>query len=310
MARFYVEDILLSKKDAENVTCPVCLHVWLDPVETTCSCRRIFCRSCIDPLLKCPVCRDDFSAQRQLEKYKSCGRFALSARDDLKVRCPNAMPATSTSSATEEVRTTGAIGVEPALKRIKCGCDEAKINPVRTPGCTWTGTYGDFLSKHIGECRHEVISCPRGCGVKFQRGQLTAHEAVCKKNFAECAICCELVKPDQMEEHNNLSAELHVSILQEQLAAADPLLNLSKRMQSMETSISVLANNQDILEKNIHGAFRVGRQERIARTNTTTGCQSRGPRFLRMATLGGKSVQNLFRQRAVRFLAGVSGYWG
>ena len=69
MVRFRIEDIVHpdSRGEAEkNLSCPVCLGLLDDPVET--SCHHLFCRDCISPLLACPVCLAGFKV---LSKFVS-----------------------------------------------------------------------------------------------------------------------------------------------------------------------------------------------------------------------------------------------
>ncbi|CAD7946335.1 unnamed protein product [Amoebophrya sp. A120] len=253
--KFQPEDIVHvdSKEAAKAVSCSVCLCLWVDPVQTMC--QHIFCRSCIDPLLACPHCRRDFSGLEPSKRYtplRDINLFALNQMNDLKVHCPNATPmqqggsssssgpGTGSSSATEDDQTgAGATGGEPATKRVKREQDhETECAVADASSCTWTGTYGDLLAKHMAECPCQLISCPRGCGMEFPRGELTAHEKTCAKNLTKCEICGEMIKEEALEQHNEQKARLHVYILQKKLAEASPLLDLvngmDKRLQRLE----------------------------------------------------------------------------
>ena len=91
--------------------------------------------------------------------------------------------------------------------------------------CTWTGSYGDLLAKHLAVCPFIEIDCPHGCGQRFRRGELSAHGESCEKGFEECTICKQMVKIRcgrsvgramnlGMAQHRTEAAETHVKILE------------------------------------------------------------------------------------------------
>ena len=69
------------------------------------------------------------------------------------------------------------------------------------PTCSWSGSYGDLLSKHLAQCPLHIIKCPNGCGTDIKRADIGKHAKVCKKSFEYCTICGEAVRPGMMEEH-------------------------------------------------------------------------------------------------------------
>ena len=62
------------------------------------------------------------------------------------------------------------------------------------------------------------MECPRGCGAKVVRKDLAEHAANCAKNFKNCEICRDPVRPESAEQHRREKGELHAQILEKRLA--------------------------------------------------------------------------------------------
>lgn len=127
------------------------------------------------------------------------------------VRCPyHAKTPRITASLSCESLQSIMVAEEPATKRMKTCGDSGDA-------CAWIGSYGDFLSKHLGECPLHLVPCPRECGEVVPRKDLLRHKETCAKSFNKCEICGELVKPGEMQEHRRSAAELHVQLLETKL---------------------------------------------------------------------------------------------
>lgn len=179
-------------KHAKQFECSICYAIWDDPVETPC-CENTFCRVCLTQCAACPICR------LPLGVPKECSKSVLRMLNNIDVRCPHHCGCETASGSPD--------GGEPAAKRQKSA-------PVT---CTWEGTYGDLLSKHIGQCPLHPVPCPRECGEFVLRKDLDRHAMTCTRSFEKCHICGEMVKPGQMPEHRREAAELHVQLLEERL---------------------------------------------------------------------------------------------
>ena len=94
-------------------------------------------------------------------------------------------------------------------------CTKCEEDDVEEPGgCKWTGTYGDLRAKHLLECPHHMISCPRGCGQEFARRYTGRHGKVCVKRLKPCVVCGDLIKPQEMAAHMKNNAQRHLQMLQ------------------------------------------------------------------------------------------------
>eukprot|EP00421_Protoceratium_reticulatum_P009845 CAMPEP_0168358620 /NCGR_PEP_ID=MMETSP0228-20121227/1214_1 /TAXON_ID=133427 /ORGANISM="Protoceratium reticulatum, Strain CCCM 535 (=CCMP 1889)" /LENGTH=377 /DNA_ID=CAMNT_0008371211 /DNA_START=34 /DNA_END=1167 /DNA_ORIENTATION=- len=200
-----IDDIVNPEaaKHAKQFECSICCSIWDDPVETTC-CEHMFCRTCIGRCSSCPICRVPFGNS----PVKECSKAVLRMLNTVDVHCPYQ------SSIIFDSRGSGANNSArddaPAAKKLKLCADSGG-------GCEWKGSYGDLLSKHIGECPYCPVQCPRECGETVFRKDLDRHSEVCTKRFEKCAICGEQVQPGMMQDHKRRTAELHVQLLQDRL---------------------------------------------------------------------------------------------
>ena len=81
-----------------------------------------------------------------------------------------------------------------------------------------------------------MVECPRGCGAKVVRKDLAEHAANCAKNFKNCEICRDPVRPESAEQHRREKAELHAQILEKRLAEEVAQQRaLEKRLEERET---------------------------------------------------------------------------
>lgn len=238
---FKIDDIVHpdSKVIARQLECSVCLCIVDDPVQT--ACNHIFCASCVGQTLACPTCRTQFSPGDR-RPLRECNIPLLRMLSAVQVWCPyrscSANPVSSGSPPLDEYSDGDS---EP--------CDYGDLrSPKRArleaPAvlCAWTGSYGDLLAKHLGECPHHVVDCPRGCGANLARKDLAAHEDVCIKRLERCSICGDFVKPDAMRRHRKEKAEVHVQILEAQVQQ----LKAQQRIQEAEGENFVVWEIKDV----------------------------------------------------------------
>ena len=210
MQRLKVDEIVHAddRDKAREFECPICMSIpsSSSAVHTIC-CASIFCTECLAPLAKCPNCRAGLEPDKKSAPLpKLVQRMMLG----LKVVCPNQLPTMS--------RPIGSIGRRRPLavggSSTGGGGSSSDKRRGGDVGCDWSGSYGDLLNKHIGECSYVEIDCPHGCGARFLRRELSKHEDGCEKGYEECAICRSLVKIGGMAEHRREAAEMHVKILE------------------------------------------------------------------------------------------------
>ncbi|CAD7949616.1 unnamed protein product [Amoebophrya sp. A120] len=303
-----IDDIVQEdeRRSAQEYECAVCMSLWhQDAVQT--DCHHIFCGSCVSGLLACPTCRKPFGEEKP-KPLRDSNPFALRVLNGLKVTCPNAA---AEASGTGLGNLSGSASEEPGPAAKKRKANNSKA--VRAPGsssssssssflvahqhadsdeflyCTWTGSYGDLLAKHLAECECQIVDCPRGCGESMQRRNLTVHEAHCQKLLVECSICGEKMKPDAVEAHRRERAELHVTILEKRLAdvGADPAGGGSK-LDQMHSLMQAMDKRITKIEKEGAKATKVAEvDKRLVKV------ESNGAKTAHVTAIGKKTADQL-----------------
>ncbi|CAD7923067.1 unnamed protein product [Amoebophrya sp. A120] len=286
---YMFEDLVADpdeRRKADEFKCAVCYSLWDNPVQTP-DCSHIFCKTCVEDQLACPTCRMPFGGDKRPTPLQQSNPFVLRQVNAVQVICPNSRRQPDSGDA--EGSAGGGAG-EPLSKRAKIAkpfavsgsssralCDESDVtlscvpcggaggdsvsslsNPYRpdtcSAACLWSGSYGDLLAKHLGECAYQEIDCPRGCGERMQRKDRSAHESVCAKLFAECSICGDKMRPKELEQHRRSKAELHVQILERKFQDANPvLLELRKISQKQEAIDECMNDTHNIMDKSLQG---------------------------------------------------------
>lgn len=249
MKRFRIEDIVHPEMHmvAKQFVCAVCLNIVEDPVQTLCS--HIFCRGCVSQCELCPSCREPFGHARA-RLLAECNKPMMRLMQDIKVHCPY-HSAEACSACQDDIRNEAGAprSVARPLKQRRLETDDSKeaskdvTDSFDGDPCSWSGSYGDLLIKHLQDCPHHWIDCPRGCGEVIRRRNVAEHAAVCAKGFEACKHCGERVRPDGMAAHMKASAELHVQILEEKLAAKT---NQEEAGAKIEKALATVARTQHV----------------------------------------------------------------
>ena len=150
----------------KRLECPICLLTLRMPHVTSC-CGNHFCQPCIEPLCTsktvsqavgsspqpCPICQEP--------------QFSVMLHK----------------------------GIMREVKGLKVWCKNRDL------GCSWNGELGSLqehlnpssatsVSKQMGGCQYEVISCSIGCGERIQRRLLPQHEGEqCPRRAVTCGYC-------------------------------------------------------------------------------------------------------------------------
>lgn len=268
MGRWRIEDLVSPQMGrlVKQFECSICHSIWDNPVETPC-CESTFCRSCIVQCAACPICR------LPMGSVKDSSKAVLRLLNNIEVRCPYHLgpaagchspdagsiaspePAMNSPDAGYAERSpehslaeTSPLESGPLEPSAVLDTEDGDASPVDRPSkrarvvdevCTWEGSYGDLLSKHISECLLHDIPCPRNCGLRVLRRDLEAHYDYCEKCLEKCIICGEMVKPWQMLEHRRSAAELHVQLLEERL---------DEERDRADRSVAQRATLEDVLQ--------------------------------------------------------------
>ena len=162
-------------------TCPICLELLNDPVETPC-CNNLFCEVCVESLLKCPLC------QRVLDKCQPNVPIRR-LMNELSVACP--------------YQDCTCVIKKPALKVHVATCDYAPLK------CDFGGDLcGDILRKdlstHLLEtCNYRPVSCPLDCGAVLEVCVVEGHvETSCPNANISCPLeCGSILRRGELEAH-------------------------------------------------------------------------------------------------------------
>ena len=162
----------------------------------------------VDPLDKPTGCK----------KLSECNMPMSRMMQGIKVNCPYHKHAGTVSTE------------EPSATRQK----HEQSPSIDAPSCNWAGSFGNLLAKHLAACACHPMPCPSGCDATIRRGELVEHEATCPKQFDQCSICGDLVRAGAMAHHRTDKSELHVQLLEQQLAAKEAELALAGRQSTEE----------------------------------------------------------------------------
>jgi len=276
MVRFKIENIVhpsIRPHAVDNFKCPICLCVLYEPVQTA-ECHHLFCANCLmsSDLAAFPA---EGPGWRPLQEVN---KVVLRQLHALKVYCPHhreaAKEARDDGGGEGGDAPNGAKRRKVAAKKAARGSAGGRLSEEPEEHCSWEGDYGALLSKHLGECPLHAVDCPRGCGAKVRRKGLGVHDETCSKNFQECGICGEQIRPEEVEQHRREKAELHAQILERKLAeetvqrkAAEKRLEESTAEKQLEKLGKTLATFQTDTSKRM--GLLEGQIERLLRATPT-----------------------------------------
>ena len=194
------------KKNLEDLVCPICHEIASEPVQT--SCGHLFCGECLK--LKgssCPVCRQQYTSVPD--------HFNTRRIKGLKVECPNSgcswkgevgdLEGHFTTCLYESVPCPNDCGgrfirwllgvhtdVECPLRIVKCRYCFFEDKP-------------SALDDHTTFCPSIPVECPRKCGQKTTRSQVTSHLGTCSKRLVRCKYyqigCKDPIPVDELDTH-------------------------------------------------------------------------------------------------------------
>lgn len=235
-----LDDIVLpeSFEVARQFECAVCLNFAQGTVVQT-PCGHVYCKECLEPCSLCPQCREPFEALA-VRPLKEVNKMGMRMMQGIKVQCPHGkqQAVSAESSIPTDVGAAEGEDVAPhAAKRPRLELEKAVALNV----CTWKGSYGDLLSKHLCDCPLHPIPCPQGCGQVLPRGEMASHRLSCERSFEDCWICGDRVPIGGMSAHNEEKAMVHVDLLAAKLhaceAAASEQTSLSLRLARVEEQL-------------------------------------------------------------------------
>ena len=208
----------------EELQCPVCREILVDPVQT--SCGHSFCSKCLgarNRRLRCHVCR---STCNVTEDHKEARRVK-----NLQVKCPNY------SNGCEWKGTLGdslqhcdqclyevihcpnlAKGCAATLQRVKMQDHTERYCEKRMYQCHYchgVDLYSVITGKHLQECHRYPLSCPNHCGeTEIPRENVGKHREKCLNEVLPCKFgdigCTEMVQRRSLQEHLETEKDQHL----------------------------------------------------------------------------------------------------
>ena len=216
-----------SVRVLEELKCPICLELLLEPFVT--NCYHLFCKGCIEGHYACPTCR-----KRSITTTPDVGSTRVLKA--FKVKCSNSV---------EGCKWQGDLGdAEEHLEKcqhqkVKCpnGCgekmkrktvqlhtqDDCTHRPYKCPHCDHKGVYKDVTTVHYTTCGDFPLSCPTGCGKKIKRRNMESHLSTeCPEEYISCKYimfgCDTAVKRREKETHFSDKAFHFEKSMESQLA--------------------------------------------------------------------------------------------
>ena len=191
--------------------CSICLHTVREPYLVDC-CGYRFCKTCIDPVKRCPLCNGQFSSvipdkllQRTLNqklvycthKLEGCLWIGqLSKVEEHQIKCPR--------------------------------------KPVTCEFCKKYQAPKEKMKQHQKSCPARFIVCPNGCGGMMKPSSLKTHtEKKCPLSVVSCefayAGCLSLMCRQDMKSHLEAAAQEHFVLL------SDKVKKMEKGIKRLKT---------------------------------------------------------------------------
>ena len=213
-----------TRKNLEDLVCPICQEILSDPLIT--SCGHLFCRRCLEEhgrdLKDCPVCRQTYTSMSDQFHARRIG--------GLKVKCPRASQGCRWSGELKDAKGHHASSCDHTDVMCKNGCrkffrrsaivdHETKQCPKRRyncPHCLKAGTFDAIESSHYTVCSGIPIPCPTGCSTHVPRNRLLSHLGECSRRLVKCKYrqigCPAILEAKDMEEHLKTQKDAHLEL--------------------------------------------------------------------------------------------------
>ena len=213
-----------TKKNLEDLVCPICQEILSEPLIT--SCGHLFCRKCLEKdgrsLKDCPVCRQAYTAMSDQFHARKIG--------GLKVKCSNASKGCEWSGELKDVKGHSASscqhvdvlckkGCGKRFKRLAIPVHEAEHCPKRRyacPHCGKKGTFDAIESSHYTVCTLVPVLCPTGCSTQVPRNLLLSHLGECHRRPVRCKYhqigCPAVLEAKDMEKHLETQKDKHLEL--------------------------------------------------------------------------------------------------
>ena len=248
-----------TKKNLEDLVCPICQEILSDPLIT--SCGHLFCRRCLEGHGRgpkdCPVCRQEYTVMSDQFHTRRIG--------GLKVKCSNARRGCKWSGELKDAKghvaaPSGAScqytdvlcknGCGEYFQRRVIGRHEAMQCPKRSYICRHCGKKGTFdgiESSHYTVCTLLPVPCPTGCSTQVPRNQLLAHLGECYRRPVKCKYrhigCPAVLEAKDMERHLETQTDTHLELSMEAIVKLNTCVSQLQLLHSSSASAQQLASS-------------------------------------------------------------------
>ena len=270
----FVEDV---PKEIQS-DCSICLLILREPFLVQC-CGNRFCRVCLERITKvvavreapCPLCKQTMTAampDKQLERTLK----------EKVVYCSNKASGCKWTGELGQLE-DGHLKVNPPHDQLMDGCPYVQLLcpqckktevkrhamrshvqrecPRRMVVCTYCkkyrNTYDNIISVHHLVCPHVPEPCPKGCGAKPLRKNISKHLAhYCAKNPLPCPFhivgCKKMLVGSRMEVHLRDGFVSHLSGVEKAIAERDAQIRtLTEGIKKKELEVHNLTEKNDRL---------------------------------------------------------------
>ena len=241
-----------SKKNLEDLVCPICQEILSEPLIT--SCGHLFCRRCLEKDGRdCPVCRQEYTAMSDQFHARKIG--------GLKVKCSNASKGCEWRGELKDVKGHVRSSCQYANSLCKNGCGkrfpqtviddhEAKHCPKRPhicPHCGEEGTFDAIESSHYTVCTLHPVLCPTGCSTQVPRNLLLSHLGECHRRPVRCKYhqigCKAVLGAKDMDEHIETQKDKHLELSMNAIVKLNTCVSQLQLLHSSPASEHQLAGS-------------------------------------------------------------------
>ena len=242
-----------TKKNLEDLVCPICHEILNDPLITNCG--HLFCGRCLQRggsrVKNCPVCREEYTSMSD--------QFHARKINGLKVKCSNAGKGCEWSGELRDAESHVKTSCQYAEVLCKNGCGEhieqlfmlfhelvkCPKRPYSCPYCEREGTFTDIVTSHFTACTLLPVACPTGCGSEIPRNRLLSHLDECAKRPVKCKYsnigCPAVLEAKDMEQHLEAQKDKHLELSMDAIVKLTACVSQLQLLHSSHTSAQQLA---------------------------------------------------------------------
>ena len=220
----------------EALLCCKCRLVARDPQQTCCSCKQLYCKSCLEKLEKqsenCPKCLAPFNS---LPNAQHAAKIkALSVKCDMQgYGCTWIGPL---EQLEEHLSSCNFSNISSRL------LNECPQHNHQCPHCKVEGEYSEITGPHTEVCPEREVSCPYiGCWKKMRQSEMISkHLQVCPKRPVECSFRdfgCTEVCTGTLDQHNAEYVAHHLSLV------SSALTKQGEKLRKLEQKLDSQAQN-------------------------------------------------------------------